>query len=456
MEGYHIIQSRVADRQGASQGFTGPGVWTVPPPADSTPPTVSLGPTSWVGGNSAVVKWVTNELSSTVVEYGRTTSYGTTAVSPGMVLDHAVALTGLIPNTVYIYRVRSADVAGNISTWVTGTFTTGLGTAQPIPISNTGVSAVGVPLAAGAEDTDYVLTASAQAGTAGLPARVVNEGWPVGNGAWTANSTTSKWIAPTAVQNPATAPPGWYKFQTTFSLAGRVPTTALLHGRVGADNLVKVYLNGVQKHLAETFSSWSEFVIHDGFQAGQNVLEFEVNNFGTVANPVGLRVELDGTAISGATYSVSGTVKSGGTGFAAATMTLSGDSSATATTDAAGAYAFPGLYAGNYTLTPSKSGYVFSPASTAVTVGSANVTVGEFTAAVAAPTFSPVAGTYTAVSCPISPAGLAMAFKERRRLNGDQRWSLATKTLQKRFRTLAERSRSRRTYHDLLAGVAAG
>ena len=78
----------------------------------------------------------------------------------------------------------------------------------------------------------------------------------------------------------------------------------MLRGRVTADNLVKVYLNGVQKHLAAVgfvFDNWSEFVINDGFQAGQNVLELEVNNFEIAANPTGVRLEIDGTAATAAT-----------------------------------------------------------------------------------------------------------------------------------------------------------
>lgn len=39
-----------------------------------------------------------------------------------------------------------------------------------------------------------------------------------------------------------------------------------------------------------------------------------------------------------------------------------------------GSYGFAGLYNGNYTLTPSKTGYTFTPSSISVTVSGANVT----------------------------------------------------------------------------------
>ncbi len=83
----------------------------------------------------------------------------------------------------------------------------------------------------------------------------------------------------------------------------------------------------------------------------------------------------------GTTYTVSGTI----TGASAVTVTLSGAATGTTTTDANGAYSFASLANGSYTLTPSKSGYTFSPASTSVTVNGASVSSGTaFTAAAAA------------------------------------------------------------------------
>ena len=67
-----------------------------------------------------------------------------------------------------------------------------------------------------------------------------------------------------------------------------------------------------------------------------------------------------------ATHSISGTVTSGGSPLAGATMSLSGSAVATTTTDAAGNYAFTGLANGSYTVTPSKAGSTFVPASTNV------------------------------------------------------------------------------------------
>jgi len=75
---------------------------------------------------------------------------------------------------------------------------------------------------------------------------------------------------------------------------------------------------------------------------------------------------------SGSTFSISGTISgSGGNG---ATVALSGTSSATVTASSTGTYSFSNLANGSYTVTPSHSGYIFTPASQAVTVSGANAT----------------------------------------------------------------------------------
>jgi hypothetical protein len=85
-------------------------------------------------------------------------------------------------------------------------------------------------------------------------------------------------------------------------------------------------------------------------------------------------------AYAAATSSLSGTVS--GAVAQNVTITLSGANTGTVVTDANGNYSISGLAAGSYTLTPSLAGYTFSPASNAVTtIGGANTSVGNFTAA---------------------------------------------------------------------------
>ena len=72
------------------------------------------------------------------------------------------------------------------------------------------------------------------------------------------------------------------------------------------------------------------------------------------------------------TYSISGTVESDGSGISGVTVTLSGAVTGTTTTDSNGNYTFNGLTNGSYTVTPSKSGYSFTPDN--VTVNNGNST----------------------------------------------------------------------------------
>jgi alpha-tubulin suppressor-like RCC1 family protein len=79
-------------------------------------------------------------------------------------------------------------------------------------------------------------------------------------------------------------------------------------------------------------------------------------------------------------YSISGTVTSNGAAFEGVTVTLEGAASASALTDASGNYQFTGLSSGNYTVTPSRPGYGFTPPANQVVALSVDITVQEFVA----------------------------------------------------------------------------
>ncbi len=78
-------------------------------------------------------------------------------------------------------------------------------------------------------------------------------------------------------------------------------------------------------------------------------------------------------------YSISGTI-SPAVGGSGATVTLSGTASATTTANSSGNYAFSGLANGTYAVTPSRTGYTFSPSAQAATLNGANITGLNFTA----------------------------------------------------------------------------
>lgn len=102
-----------------------------------------------------------------------------------------------------------------------------------------------------------------------------------------------------------------------------------------------------------------------------------------------------GSSSSSPKYTLSGTISPDTNSDAwvkGVTVTLSGDGSGTTTTDASGNYSFSNLPAGNYTVTPSLPGYDYNPASSSVTIGSADATVSNIMAS-SAVTTSTVSGT---------------------------------------------------------------
>jgi len=82
------------------------------------------------------------------------------------------------------------------------------------------------------------------------------------------------------------------------------------------------------------------------------------------------------TANTAPTHTISGTVS--GTVTKDVLITLNGDATGSVFTDASGNYTFSGLVAGSYTVTPSLSGYKFTPANSAVTISNANSTGNNF------------------------------------------------------------------------------
>ncbi|MBI5134824.1 fibronectin type III domain-containing protein [Candidatus Uhrbacteria bacterium] len=66
--------------------------------------------------DSAVVRWATNEKTTSQVHYGLTASYGqSTSVDTDLTTNHEVRLIGLTANTTYHFKVESKDAAGNVS-----------------------------------------------------------------------------------------------------------------------------------------------------------------------------------------------------------------------------------------------------------------------------------------------------------------------------------------------------
>jgi PKD repeat protein len=92
---------------------------------DTTAPVISGGYANNINTSSATINWTTNETSDTQIEYGTTTSYGsTTTLNASLVTTHTQTVSGLSSSTLYHYRVRSRDASGNLAVSGDYTFTT--------------------------------------------------------------------------------------------------------------------------------------------------------------------------------------------------------------------------------------------------------------------------------------------------------------------------------------------
>src|SRR6266542_3196516 len=118
-----VYHYRVKSRDAAGNlAVSGDFTFTTP---DTTPPVISNVAAGGITTSGATITWTTNENSDSQVEYGTTTAYGqSTALNPAPVTAHSRGLSGLTSGTLYHYRVRSRDAAGNLAVSGDFTFTT--------------------------------------------------------------------------------------------------------------------------------------------------------------------------------------------------------------------------------------------------------------------------------------------------------------------------------------------
>ncbi len=106
---------------------------------DVTPPSISGVAAGSVTRTAATITWTTDEPSDSQVEYGLTTAYGTsTPINGSLVTSHSMSLSGLSAGTLYHYRVKSRDAAGNLAVSGDFTFTTVSPDVTPPVISGVG------------------------------------------------------------------------------------------------------------------------------------------------------------------------------------------------------------------------------------------------------------------------------------------------------------------------------
>ncbi len=175
------------------------------------------------------------------------------------------------------------------------------------------------------------------------------------------------WVSKAACSD-ATAPTATITAPSATTVSGTVTVTATATDNVGVTGMT-LRIDGATVATSSTGSvsySWSTSALGGG--SSHTITATATDACGNVSPTATKAV----TIAAAATYSISGSA-----GTASATVS---SGSASATSDAAGTFAIPGLAAGTYTVTPSKVGCTFSPASRSVTVSSANVTGVTFTA----------------------------------------------------------------------------
>ena len=111
--GSHVIKAKAYDNSGlTSEDSVTITVNNVI--SDITVPQISNVTVSNITSNSAQITWITDEGSTSQVEYGIGTGYGSTTSSDANLLtSHSQTLVNLSSDTTYHLRVRSKDSAGN-------------------------------------------------------------------------------------------------------------------------------------------------------------------------------------------------------------------------------------------------------------------------------------------------------------------------------------------------------
>src|SRR5207237_589117 len=126
------------------------GDFTFTTSADTTAPTISGVASSNLTASGATVAWTTNEAADTQVEYGTSTSYGSSSsLNTSLVTSHSVNLTGLAASTTYHYLFNSTTPSRSLAVSGDFTFTTSADTTAPTisSVASSNLTASGATIA---------------------------------------------------------------------------------------------------------------------------------------------------------------------------------------------------------------------------------------------------------------------------------------------------------------------
>ncbi len=99
--------------------------------ADTSAPKISNLRVASITETAATVLWDTDKAASSLVTYGPSASYGSTATAVGLTPSHSVALTSLRGGTVYHFFITTVDTYGNVATSTDATWLTLADTTPP-------------------------------------------------------------------------------------------------------------------------------------------------------------------------------------------------------------------------------------------------------------------------------------------------------------------------------------
>ena len=113
---------------------------------DTTPPVISNVSATEITRHEATITWNTDEVASSLVEYGLTPSYGSnTHLDTSLVANHSRHLVELYLDTLYHFQVRSTDAAGNEAVSQDYVFRTAPRPGSPRPVNPPHDTTLGVP-----------------------------------------------------------------------------------------------------------------------------------------------------------------------------------------------------------------------------------------------------------------------------------------------------------------------
>ncbi|MFT3710006.1 MAG: PKD domain-containing protein [Archangium sp.] len=334
-------------------------------------------------------------------------------VSKAITITAGTASAFTLSGTVLVGTTPLADV--RISDGTRATFTSSDGTyaLTSVPAGSVTVTATlpdftftrsfAAPLAVSASQSGLDFTATAVAGYAirgkvtfngtGLAGVTITDGartattnssgdyalTPLPTGRYTLSASKPGWqFVQSGVPNPVEVfggdTTGVNFFSTGQTLSGQIPMAGVTTAPVVTDGVRTVTATNGGTNWFYYLSSvpngvWNVVASSPGVTLTPSTFSNPVTVQGTSMG------NLNFSVTSGTTYTISGTVRTGGTPLPNVVVS---DGTHTATTDSLGVYTLVNVAPGTWTLTPTRAGYTFVPASLAVTVGSANVTGRDF------------------------------------------------------------------------------